>query len=86
MISTSPTMKRMYEAMVKRILMLFIVSGMPSDEFSSVVSSSTMSDTSEAPMTVSWEKKAIPIISVITAWKSKISFPHLMGNEWEYCL
>jgi len=53
MISTSPTMKRMYEAMVKRILMLFIVSGTPSERFSSVVSSSTISDTSEAPIIVS---------------------------------
>ncbi|MCD4771012.1 hypothetical protein K8R30_01180 [archaeon] len=67
MISTSPTMKRMYEAIVKRILMLFIVSGTPSEKSSSVVSSSTISDTSEAPMIVSWVKKAIPIISVITA-------------------
>jgi len=67
MISTRPTMNRMYEAMVKRVLMSFIVSGMPSVNSSSVVSSSTISDTSEAPIIVSWVKKAIPIISVITA-------------------
>jgi hypothetical protein len=41
---------------------------------------------SAMPVSVSWERKVIPIIKVMTAWKSNTILPHLMGIEEQYCL
>ena len=38
-----------------------------------------ISEMSEAPMIVSWEKNTMPIIRVIIAWKSKTIFAHLIN-------
>ncbi len=39
---------------------------------------SVISEKSESPTRVSWEKNAAPIIRVTSAWKIRITFAHLM--------
>ncbi len=71
-------MKRVYAAIVKRCLMLFIASdGSPSRVFPDMISL-LISEISDAPIIVSCEKNAIPIISVTIAWKINSIFPHLI--------